>query len=203
MRPKKNKSGTQDIIIIGDGFSEKIYFESLKTEGRLTNFKIIPELPEPKGKGGTFVKVFKKAETELAKENKKIFCLIDMDTVYAENKEDAYQARKEKLQQKGEVIYELNPCFEIWILLHYLKTARAFTNCDDVERFIKKNTELKDYNKTQEYHTQQNFYKKLRLLLESNAVPNARFLEQDRELQSQDYPRSEVYKLFYELGILK
>jgi RloB-like protein len=203
MRASKRKTGAEDIIIIGDGYTEKIYFEYLRDEVILPNFKIKPELPGTSGKGGNYVKVFNKVDTFLKDGYKKIYCLMDMDTVFREKKEAEYQKRKQKLEKKGVTILESNPCFEIWIMLHYLRSTRAFNKCDDVSDFIKKNTELKDYNKSQEYHSKQNFYKKLKPLLESNAVPNAQFLEIDRAEKSLDYPRSEVFKLFFELGILK
>jgi hypothetical protein len=149
------------------------------------------------------MKVFKKAEKFLGEGYRKIYCLMDMDTIYSEKKLESYLTYKKKLEKKGIVILESNPYFEIWILLHYLRTTRAFGTCEDVSDFIKKNTEIKDYNKTQEYHARQNFYKKLKHLLEKDAVPNAQFLEHNKEGQRFEYPRSEVFKLFYALGILK
>jgi RloB-like protein len=205
MRESKRKTGAEDIIIIGDGYTEKIYFEYLRAEERLSNFKIRPELPSGSGlpEGGQYSNVFKKAKEALESGYKKIFCLIDMDVVYSKKEISAYNVAKQKYKKKGVVILEMNPCFEIWIMLHYKPTNRAFSKCDDVLDLIKKSTEFKDYNKTQEYHSKQNFYKKLKPLLELNAVPNAQFLEIDRAEKSLDYPRSEVFKLFFELGILK
>jgi hypothetical protein len=139
----------------------------------------------------------------LADGYRKIYCLIDMDTVISENKEQAYLTEKTRLEKKGVKVLELNPCFELWFLLHFQQTSQSFNNCDAVGDKLKKIAEFENYDKSKDYHNRQNFYKKLKPQLVEHAHPNAKFLEKNRDLQSKNYPRSEVYKLLVDLGILE
>ncbi len=41
-----------------------------------------------------------------------------------------------------------SPCFEYFILLHFEKTTRSFTKCDDVISYIKKSNYIPEYEKS-------------------------------------------------------
>lgn len=152
--------------VVGDGFSEKIYFEKLKAAERLRNITIKPELPNRSGKGGGFVRVFKKAEELHQQGYDRVYCLIDFDTVLSENKVSSYNLRKTKLEQKGVIVLESNPCFEIWLLLHFQRIGRAFTDCNEVGHTIRQNHLLSDYEKSQKYHQRKDLYSALKPSLE-------------------------------------
>ena len=203
MRTSKNKPASKTCAIIGDGFSEKIYFEGMRAHEKLSGLGIFPELPSQGAKGGTFQKVFKKAKESLDLNYDLVFCLIDMDTVFREGKIAVFEQERSKIEKRGAVVMELNPCFEIWFLLHFQKTGRPFNDCDSVAREICKSTEFADYCKEQAYHQKQNFYEKLRPLLETAAIPNSAFLEKNRDLQGANFPRSQLFELFIKLKIVQ
>lgn len=154
MKKVRNNRKTRLIYaVVGDGYCEKIYFEHLKKAEQLA-FDIKPELPSSVGKGGGYMSVFKKAEQMKDLPYDKVFCLVDYDVILKENNEPKYLIDKQKIEKKGIVVIELNPCFEIWFLLHFTYTAQPFQHYSNLEPLLKKH--LPDYSKSQEYHQKQN-----------------------------------------------
>ena len=195
-RKIQNRKPLPVYALVGDGYSEKIYFDELKTIEQLRNVQIKPDLPSRSGKGGSFMRVMQKAKELYTEGYDKVFCLIDFDAVIHENKTEEYKTEKGKLEKKGVIVLECNPCFEFWYLLHLQKTAKSFMNCESVVAHIKNTTELKDYSKEQSY--QKLIYQKLRSKM-PDAIENASVLEQNRSLMGLNYPRAEVFKAIKEL----
>jgi hypothetical protein len=189
------------IAIVGDGVTEKIYFEQLKELERVKDVVIKPELPTKSAKGGSFKKAINTAKFLVDEGYDYVYCLIDFDTVLSENKLAEFTQELEDVDSKKITVYINNPCFETWVLVHYEKTGKAFTDCDSVGKSITKH--LKDYCKNQEYLRKKNLYKTLRPYLETNAMPNAAFLENGREEKGNNYPRAEVFKFFLKEKIVK
>ena len=184
---------TKGTAIVGDGLCEKLYFDQMKTFEKLPS-NIEPKLP----KTGAWNTVFDTVEKLLKNEEyTQIYCLIDFDTVISQNAFEKYANRKHKILKTHKVtVYECNPCFEFWYLMHFEKTSRTFSNCDNVADYLKKY--LGDYAKTEEYYIKKLIYEHLKPN-QPKAVENAQFLEQNREDFSVQYPRAEVYKLIEEL----
>ena len=91
---------------------------------------------------------------------------------------------------------ENNPCFEIWILLHFNRTGRLFGNCNQVVVEIQKNDQLSNYCKVERYLAAAKLYEKYKDELLERAIPNAKHLEHRREDYSERYPRAETFKFF-------
>lgn len=178
--------------IVGDGYSEKLYFEQLKAVEQLKNLQIKPDLPNKSGKGATFMRVLNKAHELHTEGYDRVYCLIDFDVILHENKVDLYRKEKAKLEKKGIIVLECNPCFELWYLLHFKKTTKTFSNCESVVSEIRNTTDFKDYSKEQLF--QRNMYKLLQPYI-TNAVENALFLEKNRDIMGMNYPRAEVFKI--------
>lgn len=130
-----------------------------------------------------------------------VYCLIDFDTVLSENKLIEFSRELKGISSKEMTIYINNPCFETWVLVHYEKTGKAFTNCDTVGKAIAEH--LNDYSKNQDYLRKKNLYRTLRPHLEEIAMPNAEFLENDRDERDGNYPRAEVFKFFLKEKIIR
>lgn len=189
---KNFKAKNKGIAIVGDGLCEKLYFDQMKAHEKLTT-QIKPELPN----SGSWKTVFDKVEELLEKEYDLIYCIIDYDTVLSQNALADYNVRKAKLINTEKVkIYECNPCFEIWYLLHYEPTTRPFENCDAVFPKLKKH--ISDYQKTIKYYQNKQIYSFLKEN-QQKAIANAERLEKDRKDFSKNYPRAEMYKLISEL----
>ena len=183
-------------MIVGDGLCEKLYFDQMKVSEGLKS-RIEPKLPNYSGSWST---VFDTVDRFLSSEAyTHIYCLIDFDTVISKNETEKYKARKNKLLKTGKVsIFECNPCFEMWFLVHYEKTSRPFDNCDSVANYLKKY--INDYGKTEKYYTQKRIYEYLKPE-QPTAILNATFLESNRDEVGIKYPRAEVYKLIEILKI--
>ena len=197
-RPIKRRNSLPIYAIVGDGYSEKIYFEQLREVEKIKNIQIKPDLPNRSGKGASFVRVMEKAEQLLEQGYDKVYCIIDFDTVIKEQKTGSFSANKARLEKKGIVVLICNPCFEIWYLLHFKKTGKLFSNCDSVADVLKQETDLTDYSKEQAYYNKKNLYKYLRLKLPT-AFENAQFLEIDRDTQGLYFPKAEIFKIIQAL----
>jgi len=200
-RPDKKRKLLRRIAVVGDGVTEKIYFEQLKEIERIKDVVIKPELPSKSSKGGSYKKAINTAKSLAEEGYDHVYCLIDFDTVLSENKLSDFTQELKGINTEEITIYINNPCFETWVLVHYEKTGKAFSDCDTVGKAVTKH--LKDYCKNQEYLRKKNLYKTLRPQLETNAIPNAKFLEDNREEKSNNYPRAEVFKFFVKEKIVK
>lgn len=200
-RPDKKRKFLRRIAVVGDGVTEKIYFEQLKEIERIKDVVIKPELPSKSSKGGSYKKAINTAKSLAEEGYDHVYCLIDFDTVLSENKLSDFTQELKGINTKEITIYINNPCFETWVLVHYEKTGKAFSDCDTVGKAVTKH--LKDYCKNQEYLRKKNLYKTLRPQLETSAIPNAKFLEVNREEKGNNYPRAEVFKFFLKEKIVK
>lgn len=200
-RPEKKRKLLRRIAVVGDGVTEKIYFEQLKELERLKDVVIKPELPGKSAKGGSYKKALNTAKSLVEDGYDHVYCLIDFDTVLSEHKLLDFTQELKSINRKKITVYINNPCFETWILVHYEKTGKAFSDCDTVGNSI--TNYLNGYCKNQEYLRKTNLYKVLRPLLEEKAIPNAEFLEQNRDDKSKNYPRAEVFKFFLKEKIVK
>jgi hypothetical protein len=195
-RSKKPKGAqSKGDVIVGDGKCERLYFDQMKVYEGFTS-KVKPELPTD---SGSWSKVFDAVDKLLENdEYDRIYCLIDYDKVIEEKKSlDSYLSRKRKFEKTKKVfIFESNPCFETWFLVHYVKTGKLFSNCDDVVNNLKKH--IRDYAKGEKYYTRKAIYEYLKPQ-QKDAIDNAKFLELNRDDFSINYPRAEVYKLIEQL----
>ena len=186
------KLKSKGTAIVGDGLCEKLYFDQMKISEGLKS-RIEPKLPNESGSWST---VFDTVDRFLSTEAyTHIYCLIDFDVVISNNETEKYKNRKNKLLKTGRVsIFECNPCFEMWFLVHYEKTSKPFDNCNSVATYLKKQKHIIDYNKSEEYYKKKRIYEHLKPN-QSNAILNAVFLELNRQDFGIKYPRAEVYKL--------
>jgi hypothetical protein len=81
---------------VGDGQTERIYFNDLKENDSPKGLDIFPMLPK---KVGSYQGVLKRAG-ELASDYDKVFALIDMDKIIRENQGGVYTKDKMRLLKK-------------------------------------------------------------------------------------------------------
>lgn len=119
------------ILIVGEGQeTEPNYFHGLKKEDSVaTRFAVTVK----KGHGRTPEAVLDEAlkyenTAELRKEYyDQIYCVIDVEG--SSNRSSLDKAMTLAAQKQIKMILS-NPCFEVWILAHFKKTAGYFLNCD-------------------------------------------------------------------------
>ena len=183
---------------MGDGFTEKIYFDQLKELEELEDVVIKPQLPGKAHKGGSYKRIIETAKSLIEEGYDHVYCLIDFDTVISEKKITAFKNDIACLDHNCFTVYINNPCFETWLLLHFEKTTKLFNTCEEVSTRIL--PYIKDYSKRQDYLKRKNIYKSLKLHL-GNAIQHATFLELKRSDHSDKHPRAEVFKIFKALNI--
>jgi RloB-like protein len=186
---KPIKPTNKRIAVVGDGQTEKIYFDKLKEVEGLRNVSLKPDLPKSVG---SYKGVFDKAESLYAEGYDEVYCLIDMDKVLSDNTLAKYLTDKKRIEKKGIIVFENNPCIEFWFLLHYVRTTKPFANCESVEKELQKY--MPNYAKNQQYLVQSNIYKTLKPNL-LNAFENGKWIEENQIENEYNSSKSEVYKL--------
>ncbi|MDV6217850.1 RloB family protein [Flavitalea sp. BT771] len=191
-RIPKQKTAKPRVAMVGDGETEKIYFSDMKDTDRPGDIDFFPELPM---KTGSYENVINKA-LSIVGYYSAVFALIDMDTVISDGKEQAYRTAKNRAEKAGIVVLEMNPCFEIWPLLHFARTSRSFINCGQVADELKRADRIPDYEKTQRFLVRARLFATYRDRIVAHAIPAARQLETNRPDGNKRYPRAEVFRFF-------
>ncbi|BDD13060.1 hypothetical protein FUAX_54920 (plasmid) [Fulvitalea axinellae] len=154
------RQGLKTASVVGDGFTEKIYFDKLKDYEKPKGLSVVPELPT-KGKGG-WDRVLSKGEAELFdKERDYVYCVVDLDVVRKDRAWDKYRGRIADIRDRisrakaaGDTVGEFHvlecmPCIERWFLLHYEYSTKAFEDGEACEKELRKY--VRDYEKSQSY----------------------------------------------------
>lgn len=177
-RTKQKKHGKPTFAIIVDGKTEAWYLHMLQRNERNMPIHIKPEIPQKKSLKDQFNLL-----CEVSEVYAKVFWILDFDTIIKEDKETP-KGKKSPLtlfkeyreiilkKYKNVIIIINNPCFEFWLLLHFVKTSKYYNQCSEVIGELQKH--IKDYEKTQKFYTAQNndIYKRLQPRL-ATAIKNA------------------------------
>jgi hypothetical protein len=155
------------VAVLGEGITEREYFKSLKKHKKL-RFRFKPEIP----KHSDIKSIISKAN-DLMNIYDIVFCIIDLDRIYAHPKEkQIYYELKSK--NKHLQFIEQNPCFEIWFLLHYEFSGREYFSCEHLIKQLKKY--ISNYQKSGDYLEKKDLYKFLKSNLQI-AIDNSLQLE--------------------------
>jgi RloB-like protein len=180
------------VALVGDGTTERVYFLGVRDTDRPAGLTIFPDVP---AKIGDYRGVLGRA-SELLANYDRVYALIDMDTVIRDGHLNAYQNAKAGAQEKGVIVLENNPCFEMWFLLHFIHTGRLFNDCGEVQTQLRRQDRIPGYDKSEAFLKQAKLYFHLKEQLQQHAIPNARLLENDREDKGRLYPRAQTFKFF-------
>lgn len=148
------------IFIVSEGeCTEPNYFKKINIELRYSGVTIkTPRFPEtdPLSLVHRAINIKKKPkECNISlKEGDEIYCAYDVD----ENLDEDLEAAERLAEANGIKILLSNPCFEIWILLHFEQTSRTYQR-DELYLQVKKY--IKNFEKCLEIYPlikgQQNF----------------------------------------------
>lgn len=202
-RKKGTKSTKPSYAIVGDGHTEKIYFDEFKRFEGISHVHVKPELPV---QAGSYVGVLEKAEELINEGYDRVYAIIDLDDIITKNIEHTFQSDIKKLDKEIKtgnlVMIYCNPCFEIWFLLHFGYTTKNFRRCSGVENDIKKTKKLKGYSKTRKFLKNIKIYEKLRPNLINTAIPNSEKLSNSQSSATgKRHPKCLVHKIFKDLGV--
>ncbi len=191
-RKKQARRLRRTVAVVGDGQTERIYFADIRDTDRPKDLTIFPDYPR---KIGSYRGVLGRA-VELREYYDKVFALVDLDKVIQEGQQIAYGRDKKAAVESGVEVLENNPCFEIWLLLHFHFTGKLFDNCSGVVRELSNSSPLSGYDKSEKYLKKAQLYKSYKHLIEEKAIPNARRLETGSEDRDDLYPKAQIFKFF-------
>ena len=191
-RSTKRRKLRRTVAVVGDGQTERIYFSDIRDTDRPKNLSIFPDYPR---KIGSYQGVLERA-IELAGDYDTVFALIDLDKVIQDKQQPVYAREKRVAEASGVTVLENNPCFEIWLLLHFQFSGKSFDNCGEVVRELAKKKCLPGYDKSEKYLSNARLYKSLRHLMETKAIPNAKLLENGEDDKNLLYPKAQIFKFF-------
>jgi hypothetical protein len=189
IRQQKRRNLRYSVALVGDGFSESIYFTDFRDTERPDSLKVVPDFP---GKIGSYSGVLDRA-MELKQDYDRVYAMVDMDAVITQQQSQQYQRHKLAVERAGVIVLENNPCFEFWLLLHFRQTGQLFQNCGQVVTELRRY--LPGYNKGLKFLESLRLFATLRDRL-PEAMENAALLEQDRDDHDPLYPRAEIFKFF-------
>ena len=183
LRRRRAMKAPYDVILIvcEGGKTEPNYFSELKKGFRLSNanVKICGRGADPLSVVNYAIKTFKQEP-----EFNRVYCLFDRD------RHTTYDAALDKVHRtrlgKGTKIFAIPsvPCFEFWLLLHFIYTTKPFDTlpgdsiCSRVIKELKKY--LPEYEKGD-----QDVFNKIQDKLD-NAITNARRVEQFHQTSGTD-----------------
>lgn len=201
-REKAKRAAYERILIVCEGMkTEPNYFKAVRRKLGLHPANVVIEDRksglDPKGVVDFALQTFK-----ADKDYDNVFCVFDKD------KHASYPAALDKISNtrlKGAKLHAISsvPCFEIWILLHFTYTTRAFctagedSNCMLVITELKKNGRIPDYEKgTKDISSL--LWDKLHI-----AINNVKELEKFHATSGTDNPSTKIHKLVEYLQEMK
>mgnify|MGYP006430343075 CR=1 FL=1 len=135
------------LILCEDEKSSKLYFESFKRDEKLKRqlSAVNIEVAHPKDHSPTGLVNEAKNKKKKAKRERnpydEVWIVLDKDR-HANLEQALITARDNQIRVALSVI-----CFEYWVLLHFEKSKKVFTKCDDIIGYIKKE-HFNDYDKS-------------------------------------------------------
>lgn len=133
---KSGKKKANDIIyIIPEGQTEYAYFTAIKNHFRKTNLHI----EVAKANTDTDPRQIANRAILARKSNADythIACVLDADNPTA-----LAEAKASVKRYKAIELYTSEPCFEVWLLLHFTATDAPFENCSAVETRLRSHWE--------------------------------------------------------------
>lgn len=189
----------KSIAIIGEGQTEKLYFNVIRSKLR---YDIRVEKAEHPDTNSIAVL----AEKLIREDYDYVVCLIDMDRLLRNNRErTVYNQAREKLDrivrdmdpQPRVMFVESNPCTEMWFLLHFISGGIVRRYESYAELLPELRRYVPGYDKTIKYLRGKDLYEKL--AADSNterAIRNAESLCRRRKQDvEQNFCYSEIHEV--------
>lgn len=190
LQRKHGKRTGQRVLVVCEGKrTEPAYFEALKNELKLTGVTV--DVVSPHGTAPNNVVDCAARKAKDATKNgipyDRVWCVFDHDN-------HATYGSARTSADKGTIDTAVSvPCFEIWVLLHFQYSTRAFASGDQVIAELRKNSCVPDYEKNDRWCWTKLVPKR------DQAIKNAQKLEQFHKDNGNDpaetSPSTGVHKL--------
>lgn len=172
-RRSKRIKLVQTMLIITEGSTEKLYFDSLRDCLRIPGLTVVPR----EAKHSSLNDILKNALASYDEDAyESVWVVFDRDTQseYSEKTKSLIAQAK----RKGILFADSMPCFEIWILAHFCLPQACYHTQDQVEYQLKRH--IPDYTKEIDWHKRHSLYRELLPSLK-DAVNNGKALTQKAE----------------------
>lgn len=131
-------------LVVEGEKTEKLYFNEIRKRADLTATEI---KVEPCKKGTSPIQIVESGHKLLSQDFPQIdevWCIFDKEAKkYERNFKFALEMAAQPVPTGKRLRCAVsNPCFELWILLHFVKTDKPFSNCRDVLADLKKEAPL-------------------------------------------------------------
>ena len=127
---RRRRSQSRLILVIGDGESEKRYFENLSDLCPSIRIKAYATSKN------SFDEILRRAEG-YAKEHDMhtseddiVAIVMDLDNRFSQ---EQIQSMKSRCDEQGYMLFISNPCFEVWLLCHFRALTRPYSPKELVE----------------------------------------------------------------------
>lgn len=177
-RAKKNKPVKNNLLLVIEGTTEKIYFERLKGLERYATLRIKPDLPKHSNLQSLLEYAIKEQKSGVYDY---VWLVFDRDILLTQNLPKTTLdliSNPKKLKEQGIDVADSMPCFEIWFLLHFCLPKMIYQNQDKLIDELCKY--IPDYCKKQEWLDKNDIYAKLKSNL-NIALQNAKQLRKRKE----------------------
>lgn len=176
----------ESIYVIGEGITEKYYFQHLK---KLKSYSCIvrPRFFSTKNS----IYYLEKRTKELLSADVTVICAFDAD-VSQRNEEEKLRLQKfvDKYKNNDKVILcDSLPSIEFWFLLHFKRTNRHFANYNALKVVLRKY--IPDYDKNEKYLMQDKWVKIL-ILKQDKAIDHIKVLKPNNMSYSNIYKAIEI-----------
>lgn len=191
MPRKTNKiKPKRTILLIVEGYTEKIYFSQMKVAENNQNISIIPRMAKHSSLSIILDTAIKEKKENIYDD---IWCVFDKDVLIANGISEDLHKKIEDAKKNSIQFADSLPAFEIWFLLHYVLPKKYYKNQNELIIDLKKY--IKNYCKENDWLYKENLYLKLKALI-PNAIANSKKLEQrNAGGQTNESSMCNVYKL--------
>lgn len=176
----------ESIYVIGEGLTEKYYFQHLK---KLKGYSCVVRPRFFSSKNSIYY--LEKRTNELLLADVTVICAFDSD-VAQRNKEEKERLKNfiaEHKNNKNVIICDSLPSIEFWFLLHFKKTNKNFPNYNAIRNELRKY--ISGYDKTEKFLLHDKWVKIL-LDKQNFAIKNGKSLNSDEGSYSNIYKAIEL-----------
>lgn len=119
------------ILIVGDGHSEKRYFEDIRSY--VNGYSLMPMVAGETGIGNIIEKIDGKLRYSNMDKSAgdRVVIVTDLDDRYTYSQMESLM---DLCDRRGYELYLSNPCFESWLILHYIPNRKGGSAQDLVDR---------------------------------------------------------------------
>lgn len=120
------------LIVCEGRETEPNYLNGLKQSDSVSSLIAMKVIP---GKGGSRTQIVNYAVKKKRSHPgslDKVICVLDTESLQSEDTRDDLAQARRKAKENGVFLYLSNPAFEVWLLAHFTRTSKSFSDCDAV-----------------------------------------------------------------------